>query len=95
MKAKEVAKLLANRVNQEHYILELMTKLYKVAYEKGKSEALNMRGVVRSDKVCSHKGDKVKMPYLEWIEFAESETAKGNKQIECMTCLRWFWPSEF
>lgn len=29
MVAKEVAKLLANRINQEHYILHYMDKVYK------------------------------------------------------------------
>ena len=48
-----------------------------------------------SDKVCSHKGYKVKIPYLKWIEFAEKETAKGNIQKQCKNCLRWFFPSEF
>jgi len=65
MKATEVSKLLANRVNQEHYILELMTKLYKVAYEKGKSEVLNMRGVVRQSEQLKEKHTP---NFKEWIE---------------------------
>lgn len=35
MVAKEVAKLLANRINQEHYILHYMDKLYKAGYKEG------------------------------------------------------------
>tara|TARA_R110000851_G_C12826856_1_gene540228 strand:- start:58 stop:372 length:315 start_codon:yes stop_codon:yes gene_type:complete len=36
MKAKEVAKILAGRVNQEHYILQYMEKLYLLGVEDGK-----------------------------------------------------------
>jgi hypothetical protein len=40
MKAKEVAKLLAGRINQEHYILGLMNKLFSLGYEKGYKDAV-------------------------------------------------------
>ena len=85
MKAKEVAKLLANRVNQEHYILELMTKLYKVAYEKGKSEALNMRGVGKSVK------EKYTPTFEEWIKTFKQVDGKlyqlDNYRTYCIAAM--------
>jgi|GEM_PF-5110364 len=46
MKVKEIAKLLANRVNQEHYILHYMNKIYLLGLDNGKKEQLNIHTVI-------------------------------------------------
>ena len=37
---KDVAKLLANRINQEHYILHYLNKIYYAGVKKGKEQNL-------------------------------------------------------
>lgn len=39
MKVAEIAKILADRINQEHYILKYLNKIYALGYKKGKEEA--------------------------------------------------------
>jgi hypothetical protein len=38
MKATEAAKLLANRINQEHYVLHIMQKVYEAGVQEGKKQ---------------------------------------------------------
>ena len=41
--------------------------------------------------ICSsHK------PKLEWLteEEVDRRAAKGERQAQCATCLRWLWPAE-
>lgn len=57
-------------------------------------EQLRLCGVVGSATECRHNSQQEKLNYLKWYEFAESEVAKGNKQIKCSKCNKWLFPSE-
>lgn len=41
MKIKEIAKTLANKINQEHYIMHYLEKIQRGAYNKGFKDAQN------------------------------------------------------
>jgi len=58
-------------------------------------KALSIPVVIGSAKLCSHKCDDDKLPYLKYMDFVKSENAKGNVQKQCNNCKRWFFPSEF
>ena len=54
---KDVAKLLANRINQEHYILHYLNEIYYAGVKKGKEQQLNIP-VVSVTFVCPNGCDK-------------------------------------
>ena len=39
MKINEIAKQLANKINQEHYVLQYLEKIQRTAYDKGVEDA--------------------------------------------------------
>jgi len=51
MKIDDIAKQLANKINQEHYIKHYLEKIQRGAYNKGvkdtQAEQLNLSGVVK------------------------------------------------
>lgn len=55
MKVDEIAKILANRVNQEAYILHYMKKIYHLAYKKGLEDAFNQKAEHKSVCTCQIK----------------------------------------
>jgi hypothetical protein len=61
MKATEAAKLLANRINQEHYILHIMQKVYEAGVQDGKKQA-NEKQICKkcksllTDGLCKNRG---------------------------------------
>jgi hypothetical protein len=42
---------------------------------------------------CSHADQA--LPYMAAAMDAERRMAKGERQLKCPNCLRWFWESEF
>jgi len=41
----------------------------------------------------SHK--PVLLNYLEYLDWADEQEAKGIKQKQCEVCKHWFYPEEF
>lgn len=83
MNAKEVAKLLANRVNQEHYILDLMTKLYNKGVKDGINKGIevteNVWKNVDSNLNCTNCHKKLSDIDLQFGK-------KSNPKL-CVTCF--------
>ena len=82
MKINDIAKQLANKVNQEHYILHYLKKVEKGAYEKGvkdtESKQLILHGVVDSKaELCQCKGMR-------------SYMAKPKGRF-CLKCDKYIW----
>ena len=61
MKITEIAKILANRINQEKYILHYINKIYQLGYKKGLEDSLYKTDINGS--VC----DCIKNLYTEGI----------------------------
>ena len=62
--------------------------------KKYHKQQLLIHSVVSSATECRHNSRQEKYNYIKWIEFAESEVAKGNKQTQCSKCKKWYFPSE-
>jgi len=62
--------------------------------ELNQAKQLLIQRVVSSAVECRHNSQQEKLNYLKWVEFAESEVAKGNKQTQCSKCKKWYFPSE-
>ena len=76
-----------------YYMLADEIALNELAEEL--NDLFALRSVVRSDKVCSHKGDYVMRSYLEFMEFIKNETANGRFQKQCPDCQKYYFPSEY
>ena len=45
--------------------------------------------------MCKHVGDEKKLGYVAWHAESEKLHRKGQRQIRCGECLRYFWPHEY
>jgi hypothetical protein len=48
----------------------------------------------KSTKRCNWHLEK-KLGYINWHHWAEEQTKKGIKQVQCKQCNHFFFPSEF
>ena len=75
MKAKEVAKLLANRINQEHYILYYMDKLYKAGYKAGIPHPIRQHHLIELEALYAES----KITHSRMVEILNEIEAGGHK----------------
>ena len=55
MKIDDIAKQLANKINQEHYVLHYLKKIEKGAYEKGFKDAESKQLILHGVSNCKKK----------------------------------------
>lgn len=60
MKIKEISKTLANKINQEHYIMHYLEKIQRGSYNKGFKDAQSKK-LTLTDVVSSKLNDWVKI----------------------------------
>jgi hypothetical protein len=63
MKATEAAKLLANRINQEHYILHIMQKVYEAGVKEGMKQDSEQTATLPPCDVCGST-DVIEAPHM-------------------------------